>query len=212
MRTKKFEITGKCNLSCEACYNKNMLKSLRDIDIKDILERISEGNTVYIGGGEPMIHPKIQEITQRLVEIPTEVVISTNGIIYKKMPLETQIQISVWTLNQRLYKEILNGTERQFLESDENTGRYISDGNSVFLNMPVYKKNFMEIDDISDYADSLSIPLRINLIFPVNGFSVDSNLERKIENSVLKLKLSGRNIIYSGKKKQIVERFYNMTH
>ena len=48
--------------------------------------------------------------------------------------------------------------------SKKNGGNYygVAAGNSVLLNMPVYSKNIGEISSISDYAESLNLPLRIN--------------------------------------------------
>jgi len=208
MTTKQFEITGKCNLHCETCFNWELMKQLKNIEVENVLKKVSEGDVVYIGGGEPMSHPKVQELVEKLVEIPSEAVITTNGTIYKKMPKQAQIQISVWTLNLGLYNKIQRRTEKQLDKLKENISKYLSDGNPVLINMPVYEQNFNEINSVSDYANSLNLPLRINPIFSANGFSVDSDLEKKIENSVFKLKLQGRNIIYS-KNKMPVERFYS---
>jgi len=210
MAYKQFEITGKCNLNCETCFNQDLIKHLKDIEIENVLKKVSKGDVVYIGGGEPMIYLRIEELAKRLVEVPAEVVISTNGTIYRRMPKQAQIQVSVWTLNPELYKKILRGTERQLMEVKENILKYISDENPVLLNMPVYERNFREIISVSDYAYLLKTPLRINPIFPANGFLNSSDLEKRIEDSVFQLKLSGRNIIYS-KTKQPVERFY-LTH
>ena len=124
MACKQFEITGKCNLSCRACYNKDLMESLGDIEIKSVLKHVFAGDVVYLGGGEPMIHPGIQELVEKLVNIPTEVVIATNAILYKKMPQQAQIQISVWTLNPSLFNQILGGTGRQLRKVKKNIGLY----------------------------------------------------------------------------------------
>ena len=124
MACKQFEITGKCNLSCRACYNKYLMESLGDIEIKSVLKHVSAGDIVYLGGGEPMIHPGIQKLVEKLVNIPTEVVIATNAILYKKMPQQAQIQISVWTLNPSLFNQILGGTGRQLRKVKKNIGLY----------------------------------------------------------------------------------------
>ncbi|MEM4325925.1 MAG: radical SAM protein [Candidatus Pacearchaeota archaeon] len=207
MAYKQFEITGKCNLGCEVCYNKELMKYFKNIEVGAVLQNVSRGDVVYLGGGEPMLHKNIEEIVQGIIDIGAEVVISTNGTIYKKIPKEAQIQVSLWTLEPNLYKKILNGTGRQLENVLNNVKRYISDGNTLFINMPVYEANLSEIKSVSDYADSLGVPLRINPIFPANGFSNSPDLEKKIENSVLALRLKGRNIIYH-RNKQPVERFY----
>ena len=37
MTIKKFEITEKCNLRCEACYNHELIKHINDLSPGDIL-------------------------------------------------------------------------------------------------------------------------------------------------------------------------------
>ena len=93
MNYKKFEITQKCNLKCEVCYNKNLMKRLKEISVENILKNVSPNDVVFIGGGEPMLHPNIKEISNKLINFPTEVVISTNGLIYKEIPKQIQMQI-----------------------------------------------------------------------------------------------------------------------
>src|SRR3989338_3451684 len=126
MTTKQFEITGKCNLHCETCFNWELMKQLKNIEVENVLKKVSEGDVVYIGGGEPMSHPKVQELVEKLVEIPSEAVITTNGTIYKKMPKHAQIQISVWTLNLGLYNKIQRRTEKQLDKLKENISKYLS--------------------------------------------------------------------------------------
>jgi len=207
MTDKKFEITGKCNLNCEACYNKKMLEKLQDIPVENLLKNIKRTDVIYIGGGEPMLYPQIQELSEKLFNISQEIVISTNGIIYKPILKEIQIQASLWTLNPELYNTLLGGTKKQFKSSMKNINQYINNGNPVLLNMPVYSKNINEIESISDYAKSMGVKLRISPIFPSNGFSCTKDLEKKIEDEVFKLKLKGREIIYS-KHKIPVQRYF----
>lgn len=183
------------------------MESFKDVPVESILSQVSQDDVVYLGGGEPMLHLQIERLVEKLIEIPSRVVVSTNGIIYRKMPQETQLQISVWTLNPELYKEITKGSEKQLEKVRGNIRRYVSDGNPVILNMPVYEKNISEINSVSDHAHLLSVPLRINSIFPANGFSNSPDLERRIEDCVFDLKLKGREIIYSRIKPQ-VQRYF----
>ena len=209
MAYKQFEITGKCNLRCEPCYNAELMKSLVDSNLDAILSKVSPGDTVYIGGGEPMLHPEIQQLAQRLTTIPSEVVIATNGTLYKPMPREVQIQVSVWTLNPVLYTEILGGNEKLLTKTRQTIRQYLRDGNPLFLNLPVYEKNVGEIKEVSAYASSLNIPLRVNKIFPANGIANRPDLQRRIEDIIFQLKCQGRDIRYA-REKMPVQRFYQM--
>ncbi|MEA3378363.1 MAG: radical SAM protein [Nanoarchaeota archaeon] len=207
MNVKKFVLTGKCNLKCEACFNKNFMKNLKDISLEEILFNVQPGDDVYLSGGEPMLYPLIADLSKKLLDVPVEVVISTNGIIYRKISKGVQMQVSLWTTDYHLYHKITKGTKKQLEKVKENIPKYLQDGHTIFINMPIYEKNLNEINKVSDYANQLNIPLRVNPIYPANGFKVDNVMLNQIEDSVFKLKLLGRDIIYS-KTKQKVQRHF----
>jgi len=207
MRIKKFDLTGKCSLQCEPCFNQDFMKDLKEISIESVLSNTNPNDIVYLSGGEPMAYSKLEELTKELLKLPSEIVISTNGINYRKLPKEIQMQVSIWTLNEDLYSEITKGNKNNLEKIKKNIGKFISDSHPVFLNMPVYKKNSEEIQNVSDYADKIKVPLRINPIYPSNGFSVNETMLRKIEDDIFRLQLSGRKIIYSGSKQKIKKYF-----
>src|SRR3989344_3653977 len=198
MAIKKFDLTGKCNLRCEACFNLDFMKVLKDIPVQNVLSNTQPRDVVYLGGGEPLLHHGLGELTESLLKLPSDVVISTNATMYRGLPKDAQIQASFWAMDPCLYNRITGGNN--FRVAKENIEKFISGGHPVFLNMPVYENNFNEIGAVSDYAHGLKIPLRIVPIYPANGFFVSEELKRRIEGDAWNLMLKGRNVIYSPKK------------
>jgi len=207
MTVKQFEITGNCNLRCEFCYNHSLIRKISEIEEDVVIGNVSKGDVVFIGGGEPMLYKRIESLAKRLVDVPTEVVIATNGTIYKDMPPEVQVQVSLVTLNPVLYEEITQGNRGNIEIVKRNIEKFLDNGNPVLVNMPVYYRNVGEIRPVSDYCDRIRVPLRISPIYPANGLSVSKELTERIEKTTLDLKLQGRDIIYS-RTKQPVRRYY----
>ncbi|MFN3528205.1 MAG: radical SAM protein [Candidatus Altarchaeaceae archaeon] len=77
MKRKQIEITGRCNLRCEFCYNQEYLGKWLDIKQEEILKIAGEGNLIYIGGGEPLLYPNIENLIEELLKKDNKVVIST---------------------------------------------------------------------------------------------------------------------------------------
>lgn len=82
-----FNITYGCNSVCMFCYSHNTKHnsvSHNDIDINEFFRYVSEKNItsrdrIIINGGEPLLHPNIEDILNGLSIIGCEVLVYTNG-------------------------------------------------------------------------------------------------------------------------------------
>jgi hypothetical protein len=77
------EITRRCNLNCDYCYQKNLAQSDKDItqvekELKTLL-RLRKCDTVFISGGEPLVHPQLEEIVKMVSAHKVKPVLVTNG-------------------------------------------------------------------------------------------------------------------------------------
>ncbi len=77
------EITRRCNLDCDYCYQDNDPHSDKEIsqiekEVKTIL-RLRKCDTVFVSGGEPLLHPQIEEIVEMISSYHVKVVMVTNG-------------------------------------------------------------------------------------------------------------------------------------
>jgi hypothetical protein len=77
------EPTQKCNLACEGCYreNVNTHRSLEEVESDlDVFEKFRKFDGVSIAGGDPLLHPNIVEIVERVTARGHKAVINTNGL------------------------------------------------------------------------------------------------------------------------------------
>ena len=79
------EITRRCDLNCDYCYQTNDLSSDKEIveverELQVIL-RLRKCDTVFISGGEPLIHPKLEKIVEMVSSYKVKPVLVTNGHI-----------------------------------------------------------------------------------------------------------------------------------
>ncbi len=96
-------ITKKCNLNCRDCYYKG--KENPEL-IKKIVQDVASSNikAVAIGGGEPMLHPEIEHITNFLAESGKIVSITTNGTICKPLDGVSKFAISFDPIHEQTWK------------------------------------------------------------------------------------------------------------
>jgi len=78
------EPTKSCNIYCEGCYSANRPNSHKTLDqIKDDLDVFAKyriSHSVSIAGGEPLIHPQIEEIVRLVAERGYQPIVNTNGV------------------------------------------------------------------------------------------------------------------------------------
>ncbi len=77
------EITRRCDLNCDYCYQTNDPNSHKPIfrierELIEIL-RLRKTDTVLITGGEPLLHPKLEQIVKMVKSYKIKPVLLTNG-------------------------------------------------------------------------------------------------------------------------------------
>ncbi|MBU4002006.1 MAG: radical SAM protein, partial [Proteobacteria bacterium] len=77
------EITHRCNLNCDYCYQKNRADSDKDLlqleRELNTLMNLRKSDTLFISGGEPLIHPQIVDIVRMAHTHHLKPVLVTNG-------------------------------------------------------------------------------------------------------------------------------------
>jgi len=121
----RISLTDRCNLRCVYCMPKQGLRwqpsaDLLTIDeIVRVVKAASEGGVrrVRLTGGEPLLHPHIIEIVQRIASITAieEVSLTTNAMLLEKLaqPLADvglkRVNISLDSLDANKFKRITRG-------------------------------------------------------------------------------------------------------
>ncbi len=78
------EITRRCDLKCGYCYQSNDPDS--DMDLAEVgaqlstLVKLRTCDTMFISGGEPLLHPELDSIVQRTKSYGVKPVLVTNGL------------------------------------------------------------------------------------------------------------------------------------
>ena len=114
----EWECTLKCNFRCKYCTNgrndclDKPIKEVTDLSIlRNFLCTIHTKFPkieLFIFGGEPLLHPKINEIVDILHEIDHPFVIQTNGVFLKNLKRDVPLQISVHRTQIKDMEKYLN--------------------------------------------------------------------------------------------------------
>jgi len=96
-------ITKKCNLNCKQCYyrgqeNPELIRRI----IQDIAS--SDVKAVAIGGGEPVLHPEIENFINFLAESGKIVSVTTNGTICKPIDGVSRYAISFDPIHNQTWR------------------------------------------------------------------------------------------------------------
>ncbi|MFC1494173.1 radical SAM protein [Thermodesulfobacteriota bacterium] len=87
------EITRRCDLNCGYCYQSNDLSSDKPIsqiekELKAILH-LRKTDSIFISGGEPLLHPDLEQIVKMVNSHSVKPVILTNGNKLSKGKIKT---------------------------------------------------------------------------------------------------------------------------
>lgn len=119
-----FALTDKCNLNCEFCSNENRESNEFTLDeVKNTLKTFSEigAKAVEFTGGEPTLHPNINEIVSYAKEIGFSIGIKSNGVnIHKSLKVDT-IKKTGWIRISLNCLDYINQQKLNFKDIIKNT-------------------------------------------------------------------------------------------
>ena len=163
----EIDITTRCNFNCEWCYlpvNKKE-KDMKKEDFYEVLNILDKSNITQItlSGGEPLLHPNIEEFVRMIKKKGIIVHINSNGwhlseIMAKKLKEAglSQIQMNIDSLNPKKHNNI-RGKEKSFvkvIDAFRNAKKY---GITTVVQTVLTKENVGEITDIMDFSRNLGI-------------------------------------------------------
>ncbi|UCC20826.1 MAG: radical SAM protein [Promethearchaeota archaeon] len=81
-------ITNECNLDCEKCYYRKSSDPKKELSLEQIRMLLEEWKrykltSIAIGGGEPLLHPDINEIIQLAKDMGFFIAVTTNGTVLR---------------------------------------------------------------------------------------------------------------------------------
>ena len=182
MGTKQFDLTNRCNLGCEPCYNRQHInKGLRELSPDFVAGKVAEGDVVFLGGGETMLYGPLDELLEKIYPISSKVVVSTNAAILREVPNsdKLQIQMSLISLDNEVYRGITNSK----VPLDNvlyNMGQY-AENYAAFINVPVYTHNVDEMQNMAEFAKDRDLFIRFREAIGF-GFSDEKTREKMEQN------------------------------
>ncbi len=171
----ELEITSRCNLNCQHCYNRTGKNT--DMPLAQIkkLYNFAGKNKIWtfiISGGEALLHPEFPKILEVLKKKPKGVrlILQSNGeLINEKM--FPDLKIFDWVhLSFDLSREIRNNGWKN-LELAEVLKQH---GVKAYLFATIHNKNKNDLDKMVKMAKQKGIPIGFNLC--MSAVNIDKSL------------------------------------
>jgi MoaA/NifB/PqqE/SkfB family radical SAM enzyme len=188
------DITSRCNQDCEFCYNtgKN-----GDMDFEMFKGFVKDDICIVeIGGGEPMLHPQLPDFIRYCTDKSKKVNIVTNGSLLNRRLFELENKDSIEFIVslhgiEDKHNDIVGANHyNAAVDNLKELKRYFRTG----INTSLYKKNKDQIDSLVVLSQSLDVPIRFNLVYPV-GKGKDVELIDEFDRKVLQGRLTQERII-----------------
>jgi radical SAM protein with 4Fe4S-binding SPASM domain len=152
----KFELTAKCNMDCEFCFNQNSFgRSLPDLPIsrvKDIIDRIAAFGVkrIRFTGGEPFLRSDFIDILKHAKKLGLHVLVNTNGTLVGDVSrlkgLVDEVLLPFHSLDEQYVKE-----KFALARALQDAGIFVS------LNTVLTKENIDSLDEFVLLFENLEI-------------------------------------------------------
>jgi len=185
LRKLFLQITNRCNLRCVHCYTDSS-RAGPDLAFEILLDlfrqfREADGHAITISGGEPLCHPRIEEILRAACESARKVLLVTNGTLItpelasRLAPLKLRIQLSLDGPDAKTHDEVRGqGSFDQAIAGLKAWGE-VSGLDQVTLCSTAVGKNLSRLTGMVRMAHELGVPkvrfLPIRLIGRANALA-----------------------------------------
>lgn len=165
MHLLEIEITTRCNLNCEHCYNRTQV--ITDMPLRQITDLIefAEKNkvqSVVISGGEASLHPQFDELAGFLLRKQPDVrmVVQTNGAIRSR---EIKLLRGFNVVHLSFEPEQSGVRKSSCRETIDFALKLINAGIYAYLFATIHSKNIDKIAWMVETANSLGVDIGFNL-------------------------------------------------
>lgn len=153
-----FQITNKCHLDCPHCYASSTSAGAHGSweDISLALDQIAEVGAfqLAIGGGEPLLHPRIGDILARCHELGIVPNLTTSGLNLKSDTLELLAKYcgAVGVSLEGIGEEFDQYRKTGFTRFEHTVDKLQEYGVPVVLQVAVNVETLDRLDKITDYV------------------------------------------------------------
>lgn len=181
-----FKITNMCQFRCTYCFAHKDDRNISLDTIKKVINDLDQKPyEVYLTGGDPLLHPDINEIIQLFHKCGIQLKIQTTGItseeniflLNNNLDKISSIQISIDSISQ--FKDIRKCNITNPLAEIKHFISSISSTEKIIVNTVVSKYNYSDLIEILDFCYSLGLhKIRFSPIFTTNShlFLLDDEL------------------------------------
>ncbi len=179
------EITRRCDLSCSYCYQTSDPASDKTVhevekELKAIL-RLRKTDTVFISGGEPLLHPELETIISMVKSYNVKPVIMTNGNRLNEEKINSLKKSGLFGFNIHVDRgqerpgwkdkseEMLNRLRQKYADMIYNAGGMICGFNTTIL-----PETLHEVPDVIEWTIKNIDRVCTNTIIPVRVLGEDS--------------------------------------
>jgi MoaA/NifB/PqqE/SkfB family radical SAM enzyme len=193
----QLNITNKCMFDCSFCSCKERDKSqeLSFNQVKDIVDRFRELGTKAItmsGGGEPLCHPKINDIINYIASKGILIGLVTNGMLLNKLNRVTILNLTWCRIS-------LSGESKLDLKKIENNFKIPIDwAFSYVVDSEVNKLD--PIETAVNYVNKYSFT-HIRIVDDILKTNDATSSMEAIKHFLQEAKINDSNVIYQGRKK-----------
>lgn len=161
-------IIDQCNLRCPTCLwllqdpNKFFNNYLSVDNFRTILEKYNAkttGKVVFLGGGEPLLHPQFAELVDISRDYGLIPKISTNGILIEKHILALKkldyVNVSLDAYNYESFKINRGGSPEQFDKIITGLNLLKENGINFSMSFLLSTKNLAETNSMMEFAEQI---------------------------------------------------------
>lgn len=180
--TAAFELLPVCNLSCKMCYVRKSMEEVREkgglIEGRQWLEWAEEAKSIgllfpLLTGGEPFLHPDLQEIYDGMTDMGMQISMNSNGTMIdektvvwlgKKPP--TRINITLYGASEESYQSLCGNGDAY--RKVRNAVQWLKQYRiPVKFNASITPYNVDDLEALIRYADDMEIPIQVaTYMFP----------------------------------------------
>ncbi len=190
-----YDVTTRCNSRCAMCSIwKRREKEMTLPEIKKVFTDLKKFgiHTVFLQGGEPLVHKEFFEVTRILNGLGFDINVITNGILLSENTLKKldrlntrgriTVTVSLDTLDRKKYARI-RGVDR--FETVLKNIRSLSEHEGLRggLHATITSINYRELDDIRRFAHRLGLALTFNTYNDVMNYASDSDASLSLKNN-----------------------------
>jgi MoaA/NifB/PqqE/SkfB family radical SAM enzyme len=212
------EVTRRCNELCLHCYIPQNQRTIGEfISLEDAKNYINQAKDLgiwelTITGGEPFLHPEINEILKYAREKDVIIAILSNLTVLNDTHIETlkeiypsHIQVSLYSLKPEIHDSItgVTGSHKRTIESIEKC--YKNDI-PLQVNCPIIEVNKNDFQDVLDWVRAKGIKANAD-------FNIMAQTDFELNNMVHTLSFENAKVVYKKMLQDdtaLIEEYRNM--